>query len=227
MDETFAPGNYDMSLFSQVPDDPLLPDDQYWFTHLLGVQQDPECVTNQMYTYFPYALVTEENGLFLREELDLRMWLGDIGFMDRAINILGGHGPGGGDTFYRTRIGISRIFIRDINNPARGAFADTDVPVMFDSTAQDGRTLMNHYPFGGNILYLDGHVEFKRYPQQLRVPYTEWFVEFMRANTYDNTTLMHIPPWCGNRHPTQLFEPRYIYYPDDPQYRDLYLDPYF
>ena len=223
MDETFAPEYVDPSMFLLGPIDPNDPNEGYYNTHLLGLHQDPECVTNQMYTYFPYALVTEENGLFLWEELDLRMWMGDIGFMDGALTVAGGHGPGGGDIYFRTRIGISRLFIRDINNPARGVFADTDVPVLFDSTAQDGRTLMNHYPLGGNVLYLDGHVEFERYPQQYRVPYTPTFVEFMRANTYDNTTLMHIPPWCGNRHPSTPFEPRYDYYPDDSIYADLNL----
>ncbi len=229
MDETFAPENVGLLLDTYGPDDPDDPDDLdgidddlYYLAHLRGVHQDPECVTNQMYTYFPYALVTEENGLFLWEELDLRMWMGDADFMSRALIVAGGHGPGGSDTYYRTRIGISRLFIRDINNPARGSFADSHVPVLFDSTAQDGRSLMNHYPLGGNVLYLDGHVVFERYPNnEYRLPYTQLFVEFMRANTYDNTTLMHIPPWCGNRHPTTPFEPRYDYYPDDPRYIDL------
>ncbi|MBN2310206.1 MAG: DUF1559 domain-containing protein, partial [Candidatus Hydrogenedentes bacterium] len=214
-DETFAPERIDRSQF-------IDPDDNWALAHLQGLRPDPECVTSQMYTYLPYAVVTEEHGLFLWDELCLRMSLGRVDFMDDNIMLPGGHGPGGGNTFYRTRIGISRLFIRDINNPAREAYSDSDVPVLFDSASQLGRIVMNHYPRGGNVLYLDGHVQFREYPDPLyRLPYTQFFVEFLRANIYDNYTLMNVPPWCGNRLPGTAFEPRYYYYPDDPMYDPL------
>jgi prepilin-type N-terminal cleavage/methylation domain-containing protein/prepilin-type processing-associated H-X9-DG protein len=224
MDETFAPENIDINVFMD-PDAGGLPD-QFALAHLVGLTADPECVTSQMYTYFPYAIVTEEHGLFLWNELSYRMSVGFVNFMEDPISVPGGHGPGGGNTFYRTRIGISRLFIRDINDPARDALADSRIPVIFDSVIQTDIGMLPHYPFGGNVLYLDGHVEFMRYPDPLfRLPYTRTFVDWLRANVWDNYTLRNVPPWCGNRLLDTQFEPRYYYYPDDPRYDDLILEP--
>jgi len=66
-------------------------------------------------------------------------------------------------TLYRTREGIERFFITDINNPAASAQAQSTVVIMMDDT--NGRIdSFNHVPGGGNILYMDGHVAFIRYP---------------------------------------------------------------
>jgi len=64
---------------------------------------------------------------------------------------------------YRLREGIERFFISDINNPAATALAQSEVPVMFDflSTVVSD---FNHVPGGANALFMDGHVEFDRYP---------------------------------------------------------------
>ena len=227
MDETFAPEHLNRDELINRDNDQDL---DYQLAYLEGVQPDTECVTSQMYTYLPYAVHTEEHGLFLWDELSRRMSLGERGFMDDAIQLpldRAGHAPGGGSLYYRTRFGVGRMFIRDVNNPGRDSVADTQIPVMFDSTAQEGRTTFNHFPFGGNILYLDGHVEFQKYPDvRYLVPYTELFVDFMRLNVYDNAyALRNVPPWCGNRLPGTSFRPRYLYYPDDPQYDILDLEP--
>ena len=68
---------------------------------------------------------------------------------------------------YRLREGIERFFITDINNPAASALAQSEVWVMFDEIAQADSASgvkFNHIPGGCNILYMDGHVEFERYP---------------------------------------------------------------
>jgi len=68
---------------------------------------------------------------------------------------------------YRLREGIERFFITDINNPAASAQAQSEVAIMVDDTNADvqlGGGSFNHVPGGGNILYLDGHVSFVRYP---------------------------------------------------------------
>jgi prepilin-type N-terminal cleavage/methylation domain-containing protein/prepilin-type processing-associated H-X9-DG protein len=70
---------------------------------------------------------------------------------------------GGGSTLYRLRHGIERFLITDINNPAASAHASSAVPVIWDHiSVMTGD--FNHVPGGGNVLYLDGHVEFLRYP---------------------------------------------------------------
>lgn len=63
----------------------------------------------------------------------------------------------------RLREGIERFLITDINNPAASSKAASDVFVMYDSLASDVKDF-NHVPGGSNVLYMDGHVEFRKYP---------------------------------------------------------------
>ena len=71
-------------------------------------------------------------------------------------------------TAYRLREGIERFFITDINNPAASAMAQSEIGIVQDEVNADmafgGSTAYNHVPGGGNVLYMDGHVEFIRYP---------------------------------------------------------------
>ena len=70
---------------------------------------------------------------------------------------------------YRLREGIERFFITDINNPAGSAQAQSEIPVIWDTiwTPSDGNfSYFSHIPGGGNVLYMDGHVSFLRYPSE-------------------------------------------------------------
>jgi len=71
--------------------------------------------------------------------------------------------PSGSGTLYRLREGIERFFITDINNPASSAVAQSEINVMFDSLSTVVGEF-NHIPGGANVLFMDGHVEFDRYP---------------------------------------------------------------
>ncbi len=74
-------------------------------------------------------------------------------------------GNGGGTTVYHLREGIERFLITDINNPAATAKAQSEIWIMADQLAGGTRTgFFNHIPGGCNVLYLDGHVAFTRYP---------------------------------------------------------------
>jgi len=76
-----------------------------------------------------------------------------------------GHSTLDGTTVHRLREGIERFFITDINNPAASASAQSELAVMWDvlsSQIQD----FNHVPGGSNVLYMDGHCEFIRYPSE-------------------------------------------------------------
>ncbi len=74
---------------------------------------------------------------------------------------------------YRLREGVERFLITDINNPQASSQAQSDIPVLLDSWSQNGKIsddedglrieIFNHLPGGGNVLYLDGHVEYLRY----------------------------------------------------------------
>ena len=77
-------------------------------------------------------------------------------------------GFGGGPSskpMYRLREGIERFLITDINNPAASASAQSDIALMWDSIATVPSNF-NHIPGGSNVLYMDGHVEFSRYPSE-------------------------------------------------------------
>ena len=79
-------------------------------------------------------------------------------------------------TVYRLREGIERFLITDINNPAASAVAQSEVPVMFDEVS-DNIQWFSHVPGGCNVLYLDGHVEFVKYPGEW--PINEEYIEVM------------------------------------------------
>jgi prepilin-type N-terminal cleavage/methylation domain-containing protein/prepilin-type processing-associated H-X9-DG protein len=68
-------------------------------------------------------------------------------------------------TFLFLREGVERFMITDVNNPAASAQAQSSTWIMNDdvSVLPNRPDLMNHIPGGGNVLYLDGHVEFVKY----------------------------------------------------------------
>ena len=70
----------------------------------------------------------------------------------------------------RLRLGAERFLITDINNPGASAKAASQLPVMWDETAvYSSPTTFNHVPGGGNVLYMDGHVGFLRWPSEFPV----------------------------------------------------------
>jgi prepilin-type N-terminal cleavage/methylation domain-containing protein/prepilin-type processing-associated H-X9-DG protein len=68
----------------------------------------------------------------------------------------------------RTREGVERFFITDINNPAGSAQSQSTIAVMFDLVSTVGNDF-NHIPGGANVLYMDGHVSFIKYPGKFPV----------------------------------------------------------
>ncbi len=86
----------------------------------------------------------------------------DADLTQSGMNEPTGAGNGGGNTVYRLRDGIERFLITDINNAGSANVAQSAVWIMFDllSTSPAG---FNHIPGGCNVLYMDGHVEFKKY----------------------------------------------------------------
>lgn len=70
----------------------------------------------------------------------------------------------GDRTIQRMREGIERFLVTDINNPASSSMAQSQISIMSDWVSTDLGQEFNHQPGGSNVLYLDGHVEFIRYP---------------------------------------------------------------
>ena len=63
----------------------------------------------------------------------------------------------------RLRDGIERFLITDINNPSAANISQSSIPVMFDRVDIDPIGF-NHLPGGANVLFMDGHVSFVKYP---------------------------------------------------------------
>ena len=92
----------------------------------------------------------------------------------------------------RMKEGIERFFITDINNPAAGSLAQSELFVMWDAWADDryktfdmdagavanfggtGAARFNHIPGGSNVLFMDGHVEFIRFGDKWPVKIGAW-----------------------------------------------------
>ncbi len=91
---------------------------------------------------------------------------------------------------YRLREGIERFLVTDINNPASAAKAQSDIPVQFDAVAPRIR-MFNHAPGGGNVVYLDGHVEFVLFNNVTgEFPYNSAGIQLHRSNHMLNGTSM-------------------------------------
>jgi prepilin-type N-terminal cleavage/methylation domain-containing protein/prepilin-type processing-associated H-X9-DG protein len=84
--------------------------------------------------------------------------------IDGDLSVTPGTGTGGGDNILRLREGIERFLISDINNAAASAKGQSEIFLMTDAIATQVE-YFNHIPGGANVLYMDGHVEFLKYPE--------------------------------------------------------------
>ncbi len=139
---------------------------------------------------------------------ETQTWGGNIiGFADQTQNnaaffssVFEPDGSALPATLPHLKEGLERFAITDINNPAAGAKAQSNIPVMFDAwanslnSAGNNRSVVlsfNHLPGGSNILYMDGHVEFVKFGSKF--PLTD-------AKAADGTTYMYsreIWKWGG------------------------------
>jgi prepilin-type processing-associated H-X9-DG protein len=87
----------------------------------------------------------------------------DYDSASKDCSVSAGMGNGGGSTVYHMREGVERFMITDINNPAASAQAQSQIWVMIDALSIEISNF-NHPPGGSNVLYMDGHVLFIRYP---------------------------------------------------------------
>jgi len=93
-------------------------------------------------------------------------------------------GAAGGSTVYRLREGIERFFVTDINSAAASAMSQSRICVMWDTfgtnkftDSGDAVVVFNHIPGGSNVLYMDGHVAFIRYPSSFPLTDDDFLVK--------------------------------------------------
>ena len=82
-------------------------------------------------------------------------------------------GSGGGEKILRLREGVERFLITDINNAGGASVGQSGIAVMWDGInaviagekdLEDVHEDFSHIPGGCNVLFMDGHVEFSKYP---------------------------------------------------------------
>lgn len=119
----------------------------------------PDCITDVNYIYLGWLITSDEEAAAFFEAYD-KMSPGDY---DKDIIVPEGKGNGGGTVIHRLR--------RDMEPLLKELSLDSsDVPIIWDRTFTNTQEF-NHQPAGGNVLFLDGHVEFWRYPDKF--PITE------------------------------------------------------
>ena len=91
-----------------------------------------------------------------------------------------GSGTAGGNAILRLRSGAERFLITDINNPGATAASQSSIAVMWDSIMGMAEHF-NHIPGGSNVLFLDGHVDFRKYDAHDHFPMDEIGISFGMA----------------------------------------------
>ena len=93
---------------------------------------------------------------------------GAVRVSDLDLEVPQGSGNGGGKKVYRLGEGVERFAVSNIADAGASALAQSEMFVMFDLLAsgenQESIKYFNHVPGGCNVLYLDGHVSFVKYP---------------------------------------------------------------
>lgn len=93
----------------------------------------------------------------------LKAWI-NTGIDLTAVDpIFEGQGNAGSSIILHLKEGVERFTITDVNNMAATSQGQTRIFVMWDMVATRP-DYFNHAPGGSNVLFMDGHVEFQRYP---------------------------------------------------------------
>ena len=74
-----------------------------------------------------------------------------------------GLGNGGSRMLFRLRQDLRSVVAEGGGDPDAPSLKPSEVFVMFDKISGDKKEY-NHQPAGSNVLYLDGHVEYRRFP---------------------------------------------------------------
>lgn len=133
----------------------------------------PDCMTSLSYVYPGYLTATDEEllgGLVIYTWMDTILPISDPStnaWRDAPINMASfgfyDWGNAGSSTLQRLATGIGRFLITDINSIFEsGGTGSSLAPLMWDQISTNVYDF-NHIPGGMNVLYLDGHVEFRVY----------------------------------------------------------------
>ncbi len=145
-------------------------DDPFFIGQVFWDILRPEPMNGQVMSMVITMDADSGNEQLVHEDMPVNEEINDL----CVANGFGNVGTAGGDSHMRLKEGIERFMITDINNPAGSAQGQSTIPVMWDLATANIRTenteyapgtaSFNHIPGGSNVLYMDGHVQFQRYP---------------------------------------------------------------
>ena len=124
-----------------------------------------EQIDDHVYIYLGYAVTNMEEARAFAEAYQRQ--LDDGGDFSDDLTVSPGTGNAGGDVIYRLHEDIE----------AQVGLCQDEIPVMIERFDVEG--FGHHVPGGGNVLYMDGHVEFIRYPGQF--PMIREFIELIES----------------------------------------------
>jgi len=142
-------------------EDPSIPPDTFFAAIGIPMPANATDIPEQFVSWY-VSIMTFPSGLLWTDAATRAAVKADL---DKDVEVPAGLGNGdaGSTTIYRLREGIERFLITDINNPAASAAAPRTIFVMMDAVSLKVGDF-SHTPGGSNVLYMDGHVEFIRYP---------------------------------------------------------------
>jgi len=145
---------------------------------------DPDEICQGPYAYTGYVIRNDATSSLANMTAIIAAFEIDPSLQDEALNTsnVPGLEPGtgssfGSDNIMRLREGVERFLTVDINNPAGTAMGQSAIPVMWDQLGHVEH--FNHVPGGCNVLFMDGHVEFIKFPST-KWPVTPEFAETCR-----------------------------------------------
>ena len=146
-------------VYPEYLDDPLLmvcPRDKAALTELAALGAPRAYIDDHSYFYLSH-LVTSDEEMAAYAAAYTHAIRHDPAALHDDLKVAPGSGNAGSDILYRLREGIERFVIPDMIGPGSSVHTPSAVPVMVERRG-------NHEVPGGNVLYLDGRVEFRKYP---------------------------------------------------------------
>jgi prepilin-type processing-associated H-X9-DG protein len=134
--------------------------------HEYGAEYTPEILADffndRAYVYFGYALLNDAGVEAYATAYRKAVAAGE-GLGKKDIEP-GNPSSGPDPTVLRLRGGIERSFLTDEPNPGDLARISAQIPLLIEWPGHHDRQRMGRTTRGGNVVYLDGHVEFIEYP---------------------------------------------------------------
>jgi prepilin-type processing-associated H-X9-DG protein len=138
----------------------------------------PDCLTDLSFVYLGWMVMSDEEAAAFFEAYDTL----SPDALDENITVAEGKGNAGGSTLYRLSAGVDRFLITDINTIFCGPGGSSIVPIMWERPYIDPKKSI-HQPSGGNVIYLDGHVEYLEMGDMF--PMTEKMARLLEARPRD------------------------------------------